>query len=95
MTVLASCLATRLTFAVEFEAGFLRPGTSLDLQRYENDQSVPETEVTLDITLNQRWLGRHSVLLRRQALNLQASPCYSASLLQALGVDGATASGCS
>ncbi|MEK2608005.1 fimbria/pilus outer membrane usher protein [Pseudomonas shirazensis] len=87
LTVLASCLATRLTFAVEFEAGFLRPGTSLDLQRYENDQSVPETEVTLDITLNQRWLGRHSVLLRRQALNLQASPCYSASLLQALGVD--------
>nr|WP_314871841.1 fimbria/pilus outer membrane usher protein [uncultured Pseudomonas sp.] len=87
LAMLTSCLATRLAFAVEFEAGFLRPGTNLDLQRYENEQAVPETEVTLDITLNQQWLGRHPVALRRQAPNLQASPCYSASLLQALGVD--------
>ncbi|MGG5288772.1 fimbria/pilus outer membrane usher protein [Pseudomonas shirazensis] len=87
LAALASGLATQVTHAVEFEAGFLRPGTSLDLQRYQSEQAVPETEVTLDITLNQRWMGRHSVALRRQGPNLQASACYGTSLLQALGVD--------
>lgn len=73
--------------AVEFDAGLLREGTSVDLRRYEREALVPEGSYTLDVTLNQRWLGRLAVPLRQLAQNANAAPCYSKSLLQRLGID--------
>jgi len=73
--------------AVEFDAGLLREGTSLDLRRYERKVLVPEGNYTLDVTLNQRWLGRLAVPLRQFSQDAHAVPCYSESLLQRLGID--------
>ncbi|MDF0731655.1 fimbrial biogenesis outer membrane usher protein [Pseudomonas entomophila] len=73
--------------AVEFDAGLLRQGTEVDLERYQREAAVPEHEVTLDITLNQHRKGPQSLWLRRQGDARQATPCYSDALLQRLGVD--------
>nr|WP_225778342.1 fimbria/pilus outer membrane usher protein [Pseudomonas sp. Marseille-Q3773] len=80
-------LLTAPASAVEFDAGLLRQGTSTDLRRYQQDTTVPEGRYSLDVMLNQQWLGRHRVLLRAQGQSDQATPCYSETLLQALGVD--------
>lgn len=84
--VLLGLLATPAS-AVEFDAGLLRQGTSADLRRYEQDTTVPEGRYSLDVMLNQQWLGRHHVLLRAPGPSGQATPCYSETLLQKLGVD--------
>lgn len=86
VAVLSGLLATPAS-AVEFDAGLLRQGTSADLSRYEHDAIVPEGTYSLDVTLNQQWLGRHLVPLRVQGQSDQATPCYSEALLQKLGVD--------
>ncbi|MFK0309769.1 fimbria/pilus outer membrane usher protein [Pseudomonas sp. NPDC090233] len=73
--------------AVEFDAGLLREGTSVDLRRFEQETTVPEGVYTLDVSVNQQWVGRQKVSLRVQGLSGQAAPCYSETLLQKLGVD--------
>ncbi|WDY59762.1 fimbria/pilus outer membrane usher protein [Pseudomonas sp. PSKL.D1] len=72
--------------AVEFDAGSLRDGTSRDLHRFEKEEVVPEGTYTFDVTLNERWIGRHRVPLQAQGHPV-AAPCYSEALLKTLGVD--------
>ncbi|MFJ4153397.1 fimbria/pilus outer membrane usher protein [Pseudomonas sp. NPDC089752] len=73
--------------AIEFDTGLLREGTSVDLRRFEQEATVPEGTYTLDVSLNQQWVGRHTVSLRVQVPGGQAAPCYSEPLLQKFGVD--------
>ncbi|AXM95300.1 fimbrial biogenesis outer membrane usher protein [Pseudomonas plecoglossicida] len=73
--------------AIEFDPGLLREGTSVDLRRFEQGATVPEGIYTLDVTLNQQWMGRHRMPLRVQEQHQVPTPCYSEPLLRQLGVD--------
>ena len=85
------CLVASLgmgpAMAIEFDAGLLRQGSSLDLRRFEGDAVVPQGHFTLDVVLNQQWKGRLPVLLKSQSPGDQATPCYSAGVLERLGLD--------
>ncbi|MGH8487269.1 MAG: fimbria/pilus outer membrane usher protein, partial [Pseudomonas sp.] len=72
-----------------FDARLLRGGSDsgADVSRFQHADSVPEGDQVLDVIINGDWSGRWSVPLRRQGEELQASPCYSDELLQALAVD--------
>lgn len=84
---LLMALESGVARAVEFDAGQLREGTAMDLQRFSQASLAPEGDFTLDITLNQQWKGRHRVTLRNAQGQRQASACYSLALLRDLGVD--------
>ncbi|MGH8381289.1 fimbria/pilus outer membrane usher protein [Pseudomonas sp.] len=77
--------------AVEFDARFLQgeSGPAADVSRFQHADAVPEGDQILDVVINEDWSGRWSVPLRRQGDDLQASPCYTDALLQALAIDGA------
>lgn len=79
--------AGSLAAPVEFDSRMLRQGTSSDLQRFEGASVIPEGEVSLDVTLNQRWMGRYQIALRTPPGAMQPTPCYGRELLEALGVD--------
>ena len=88
---LPGCLVASLGMgpatAIEFDAGLLRQGSSLDLRRFEGEAVVPQGHFTLDVVLNQQWKGRLPVLLKSQSPGDQATPCYSEGLLERLGLD--------
>lgn len=73
--------------AIEFDPGLLREGTVADLRRFEQGATVPEGIYTLDVTLNQQWMGRHRMPLRVQGQHQAPTPCYSEPLLRQLGLD--------
>jgi len=80
-----------LATALEFDARFLQGerGPAADLSRFQHADAVPEGDQVLDVTINERWAGRWSVPLRRQAGDVQPGPCYTGALLQDLAVDQA------
>lgn len=76
-----------LVSAVEFDPGLLRQGSTVDLGRYQVIDAVPEGNYTLDVVLNQQWVGRRAVSLRTFGTSGQAVPCYDSSLLEGLGLN--------
>lgn len=72
--------------AVEFDPRLLRGGSSSDLLRYQVDEAVPEGEYTMDITLNQQWMGRRTLRLRAFDDSGRVAPCYDRALLESLGL---------
>ncbi|MDD2046025.1 fimbria/pilus outer membrane usher protein [Pseudomonas putida] len=86
---LAGCeaQATALEFDARFLQGESAPAT--DVSRFQHSDAVPEGDQSLDVVINENWSGRWSVPLRRHGEDLQASPCYTGALLQALAVDSA------
>lgn len=72
---------------VEFDPGLLRQGSTINLERFQASDSVPQGDFALDIILNQQWIGRRTVFLRNRDASGQAAPCYDRILLEALGLD--------
>lgn len=80
-------MVAELGAAVEFDAGLLRGGSTLDVSRYQISAGVPEGDYTLDVLLNQQWVGRRAISLRVFDPSGQAVPCYDQALLDSLGLD--------
>ncbi|CNI97043.1 fimbria/pilus outer membrane usher protein [Yersinia vastinensis] len=71
---------------VEFSDSFLR--FSVDAARYSEGNPVAPGERSIDIYLNEQWIGRQSVRFELPSPESKvASPCYDLTLFDELGID--------
>lgn len=77
---------------VEFNAAFLAPGSSqgLDLSRFSKGNVVAPGKYSVDLLLNDGWIGRTDVTFKRErgaADGASAQPCFGKRELERAGVD--------
>lgn len=75
---------------VEFDRGFLRAlGQSIDLSRFERDESVTEGSQPAELTVNDVFFGAQSVSFSRNPKSGRIEPCLSATQVARIGLDPA------
>lgn len=75
---------------VEFESGFLRAlGQSVDLARFERDESVTEGNHPVQVTINDMQYGTQSLPFARNAVTGRIEPCFPKALVDRIGLDPA------
>ncbi|WP_343583463.1 fimbria/pilus outer membrane usher protein [Herbaspirillum sp.] len=74
---------------VEFGADFFRGSgeAQIDVSRFSQANPLPAGVYRVDIYVNDSWIGRQDVLFRAAQGTDSASPCFSRSLLEAMGID--------
>lgn len=80
--------------AVEFESGFLTPGTgqSVDIARFEKGNPILPGQYSVDLYLNADWVGRVEVPFKDDPAvqgKHNARACFDKSLLERMGIDRA------
>ena len=83
---------TQQVAQVEFDAGFLAPGSSqgIDLSRFNKGNVVAPGKYSVDLLVNDGWIGRTDVSFRREhgaADGASAQPCFGKRELERAGVD--------
>lgn len=59
---------------------------NLDFNQFQTSSTLPEGEYSIDVIINETPAGRRDIRLIKAAMNGQATPCISRSLLLELGV---------
>lgn len=80
----------RASSAVEFNSRFLQatPGSTIDITRFNQGSVTLPGRYRADIYVNDAWLGRAEVELRRAGDDsAQVAPCFTRELLDRIGVD--------
>ncbi|KDP86738.1 fimbrial protein [Cupriavidus sp. SK-3] len=73
---------------LEFESGFLNnSGGGVDLSKFERSNVVPPGTYSVDIYVDQNWVGRASVPFKAVAGTADAQPCFNEALLKQAGVN--------
>ncbi|NML33938.1 fimbria/pilus outer membrane usher protein [Paraburkholderia antibiotica] len=73
---------------VQFNDGFLQQfgGTHIDVSRFDKGNVATPGSYVADLYVNQIWLGRTEVTLRKTASG-SVEPCFDKDLLERIGVD--------
>lgn len=73
---------------VEFESGFLTPGSSrqLDISRFEKGNAVLPGTYSVEIFVNDQWMGRMQIPFSSRQSNDDAKPCFSKKALETIGI---------
>lgn len=72
---------------VQFESGFVRAlGQSIDLSRFERDESVTEGEHPVEVIVNDTPYGTHTLSFARHPISGQLEPCFPKSLVARFGL---------
>lgn len=75
---------------VEFEGGFLRAlGQSVDIARFERDESVTEGNHPVQVTINDVQYGTQSLPFARHPVTGRIEPCFPKALVDRIGLDPA------
>lgn len=73
---------------VEFESGFLNSsGDTVDLSKFQRGNIVRPGTYSVDIYVDQNWVGRASVPFKAVPGTADAQPCFNEALLKQAGVD--------
>lgn len=75
------------TERVEFESGFIRAmGQSLDLSRFERDESVTEGDHPQEVIVNGTSYGTHALRFSRRPASGKLEPCFPKTLVVRFGL---------
>ncbi|MEJ8291270.1 fimbria/pilus outer membrane usher protein [Delftia tsuruhatensis] len=72
---------------IEFNSGFLREGSGIDISRFADGNAVEPGVYHPDLQVNGNWAGRTQLRFTEPAPGAAAQPCFDRSLLAGLGVD--------
>ncbi|GAA5069836.1 fimbria/pilus outer membrane usher protein [Lysobacter panacisoli] len=70
----------------QFDTAFLGESVA-DMSRFERANVVLPGDYSVDVFVNQSWLGRESVSFRAPSASESAKPCLTPALLEGFGVD--------
>lgn len=86
-----SAHAVAATPAVQFNGDFLRTGNgqSVDISRFEKGDAVQPGDYLVDLSVNERWVGRFTIRFAIQPDRASAAPCLDAALLSRIGLNSA------
>lgn len=74
---------------VEFDSSFLAPGSSrnVDISRFDRGNVVLPGNYSVDVFVNQNWVGRLQVPFKVGEEGANAQACFDKRLLEVMGVD--------
>ncbi|MGC1457942.1 MAG: fimbria/pilus outer membrane usher protein, partial [Steroidobacteraceae bacterium] len=72
---------------IEFNPAFLQGGSKVDVSRFSRGNPVLPGDYTVDLQVNEKWLGRASVRFIAQPDSDMALPCIDRALIDRIGLD--------
>lgn len=74
---------------VEFDNSFLASGSgrNVDISRFDRGNVVLPGNYSVDVFVNQNWVGRQQMPFKVSEEGANAQPCFDKRLLEAMGVD--------